>query len=396
MIVLVSAMSNATGISGVQRHALNLVRALSLCDEIERIHVAVGPWQQVMKEELSRSAGPRVELHMAGPSRGAFSRAAWHYTALPALAARLLVDLVHFTYPVPVNGGALICRSVVTLHDLYPYEIPSNYGLPRLLHNRCVLRQCLHSADAIACVSDHTRNELQHYLGSEFTAKSVRIHNCVELPRAKEMAAIEGLARSPFLLCVAQHRRNKNLPFLLRVIKHLITRLNINLRTQLVIVGMPGPETPTILRHIRKLNLQDHVVLLEGLSDPELGWYFTHCEALLAPSLTEGFGLPLVEGMLGGCRVVCSDIPAFRELGKEHCTFVDLMDPKAEARYADAILSCLARPKPFPVLLPQLSTTVIGQQYVALYEAVLNRHPALAKDRALQEPTGRSLERRVL
>ncbi len=35
----------------------------------------------------------------------------------------------------------------------------------------------------------------------------------------------------------------------------------------------------------------------------------------MVPSSMEGFGLPIVEGLVCGSRVVCSDIPAFREIG---------------------------------------------------------------------------------
>jgi hypothetical protein len=47
------------------------------------------------------------------------------------------------------------CPILLTLHDLYPYEVPSNFGLPKVLFNRFILQQCLRSATSIACVSDH-------------------------------------------------------------------------------------------------------------------------------------------------------------------------------------------------------------------------------------------------
>jgi hypothetical protein len=40
-------------------------------------------------------------------------------------------DVVHLAYPVPLNSGAFACPIVVTLHDLYPHEIPENFWLPQ-------------------------------------------------------------------------------------------------------------------------------------------------------------------------------------------------------------------------------------------------------------------------
>jgi glycosyltransferase involved in cell wall biosynthesis len=40
-----------------------------------------------------------------------------------------------------------------------------------------------------------------------------------------------------------------------------------------------------------------------------------HAAVVAAPSRDEGFGLPLLEAQACGARVVCSDIPVFREIG---------------------------------------------------------------------------------
>jgi glycosyltransferase involved in cell wall biosynthesis len=42
---------------------------------------------------------------------------------------------------------------------------------------------------------------------------------------------------------------------------------------------------------------------------------------VVAPSLTEGFGLPVAEALSVGCKVVCSDISAFREVGGDACVY---------------------------------------------------------------------------
>lgn len=397
MNVLVSAVSHGIGISGVQRHALNLVRALETCPEVDEVHVALGPWQEAMHEELSESTSARLQLHTADAARGALSRNAWHYCDLPELAARLLVDMVHFTYPVPVNAAALICRSVVTLHDLYPYQIPSNFGFPKVVVNRGILWQCLRAVDGIACVSDHTMTELRRYNNATVAEKSVRIYNCVEPPGAANVAgAVEELWEAPFLLCVAQHRRNKNLRFLIRVFERLHKQRRIDARTRLAIVGTAGPETRYLLRQISKSQLSGLIWLFEGLSNNQLQWCFANCDALLAPSITEGFGLPVVEGLQAGCRVVCSDIAAFREFAEGHCRFVRLEGSSAEDRFADAIERSLAEPKPRGVRFPHLSPAAIGRECFSFYESVLNRHWVDTKDHAVKQPALRSAERRVL
>jgi glycosyltransferase involved in cell wall biosynthesis len=53
---------------------------------------------------------------------------------------------------------------------------------------------------------------------------------------------------------------------------------------------------------------------IEGASDEELQRLYASCDALIAASYMEGFGLPIVEAAEYGKPVIASDIPVFREV----------------------------------------------------------------------------------
>jgi glycosyltransferase involved in cell wall biosynthesis len=356
--------------SGVSRHAANIVRCLLTRPEVSAIHVLVAPWEHKHVSEAITRADSRLRVHAIPLQPGTVKRNLWYYYELPAVAKQLGADLVHISYPSPVNRAAFHCPTVVSLHDLYPLDIPSNFGYPKVLFNRAILRQCLHSVDAIACVSDSTRLRLGIRYPQKLQ-KAVTVHNCVEpAPPASKPALVESWNGSPFFLCIAQHRRNKNIPFALQVFKRLLSRREIDSTSRLLIVGMPGPESRRIHRLIQEPELAQRVTLAHGISDAELQWCYRNCELLLAPSIVEGFGLPIAEALLAGCRVVCSDIPAFREVGAEHCRFVPLGNG-AEADFAEAIRDILKEPRPLPCALPQLSPSVIAGHYVRLYQALV-------------------------
>jgi glycosyltransferase involved in cell wall biosynthesis len=371
MKILLAAASFTTSISGVQRHAFNLARCLLLRPEIGQLHLVVAPWQSHMPQAAGLRGDSRLATHRAAINRSSLSRNLWYYFDLPRLAARLQVDLVHFSYPMPVNASAFHCPTVVSLHDLYPFEIPANFGFPKVVFNRGVLRQCLRNASVIACVSDATRMRLRQYAGSSECDKSLRIYNCVEpVPGAAKHSPIPRWSGEKFLLCVAQHRCNKNLPALLRVFERLSRCAVVEPDTKLVVVGIVGPETREIRRLAAASGLSGRIHLLEALSEPELQWCYRHCELLVAPSLTEGFGLPVAEALLAGCRVVCSDIAAHREIANGHCRFVPL-EGDFEAAFATAIVETLSTARPAPIVLPQLSAVTIARQYVDLYRELV-------------------------
>lgn len=382
MKILLAAASHASNISGLQRHAFNTARCLLPHPEISSLHIVVAPWQQNLAQAAGLHPDLRLTTHVAEMDRSARSRNLWHYRGLPKLAAQLQVDLVHLTYPAPLNAAAFHCPTVVTLHDLYPYEIPMNFGFPKFLFNRLILRQCLRNADAIACVSEATSSRLRQYAPAAVWRKAIRIYNCVEAePHVASQSPIPGWLGEPFLLCIAQHRRNKNIPLLIQAFDRLLCSGQIESNAKLIVIGIPGPETKTIHRLVSARGLARRVHFLEGLSEPELQWCYRNCEALIAPSITEGFGLPVAEGLLAGCRIVCSDIPAHREVGEGHCRFVTLREDAART-LAAAIATALSEPKKPPVPLPWLSAPVLAKQFTALYRRLIASAPAVQRARA--------------
>jgi glycosyltransferase involved in cell wall biosynthesis len=339
--------------------------------EISSVHLVLAPWQKDFVRAAGLDSEPRLQIHLPDMQPSSVSRNLWHYYDLPSLASEVKADIVHLSYPVPVNRSSFACPIVVTLHDLYPYEIPLNFGFPQVIFNRLILRQCLRNADAIACVSEITRQRLRQYLNHTWN-KATTIYNCVESsPLQATVSPIPGWRNEPFLLSIAQHRRNKNIPLLVRTFDRLLRFGQIPGDTQLVVVGITGPETPKIHGLVSEFGLDKQVHFLEGLSEPELQWCYAQCEALVAPSITEGFGLPVAEALLVACRVVCSDIPAFREVGGKHCRFVSL-DNNPEEMLAEGIVAALHEPTKEPVELPLFSEGRLAEQYVNLYRNLLS------------------------
>jgi glycosyltransferase involved in cell wall biosynthesis len=369
--VLIVAASFASNMSGLQRHALNVARCLMPEPEISALHFVIAPWQQRFVEAAGFLQNARVVTHIAEMDRSSLSRNLWYYRKLPELAAQLQVDVVHLSYPMPVNAALFTCPTIVTLHDLYPYEIPMNFGFPKFIFNRMVLQQCLRNIDAIACVSEITLLRLGQYFPTAVGQKAVRIYNCVEAePIPSVPSPLPGWHSERFLLCVAQHRRNKNIPLLIRTFDRLLRTGQIAADMKLMVIGIAGPETSDIHRMVSTLSLSDKVYFIEGVSEAELQWCYTQCDAVLSPSTIEGFGLPIAEALLAGSRIVCSDIPAFREIGDGQCRFVSL-EKNAEETLAAAIVAALNEPKGSPRTLPQFSAPVLAKQYTSLYRRLM-------------------------
>jgi glycosyltransferase involved in cell wall biosynthesis len=373
MKVVVAAVSAPEHLNGVSRHAANVVRGLLTRAEITDVHLLVGAWQQRTYTEAVARQDARLHIHPVAIGRGTLQRNAWYYQELPRVAEQLNADIAHLAYPMPVAGKDFRCPTVVSLHDLYPFDIPANFGIVKAALNRQVVRQCLRSVGAVACVSESTRQQLGRWFGNGLADKAVTVLNAVEPVPMSCGRGPRPLHRGhPFVLCVAQHRKNKNIALAIRVFERSLKTAVLPPETQLAVVGVDGPETRRIRAMIAGSQLGHRVVLLSGICDAELQWCYRNCELLLAPSSIEGFGLPVVEALLAGCRVVCSDIPAFREVGMEACHYVALGTGEVET-FTAAIAKARATPHILPVSMPWLSASAIAEKYMVLYRHLQTR-----------------------
>ena len=365
MKILIAALSSAQGPDGVGRHTINLARCLLNHPEVTQVDLVIGSWQQPSIQVLEANLNPKLRVHIARTQASSVARNIWYFKDLPGLARECGSHVVHLAFPVPVNRAQVPCPVVVTLHDFYPHDVPANFGYPKVLLNRLILRQCLDAVDAIACVSESTLNRLMTYRPAH-AAKAVSIANSVEPSGRSE--PVPSLTDIAFVLTVAQHRRNKNLTCTVSVFKRVAAERP---KLRLVIVGNQGPETHGLKALIDASSLTGKVILLQGISESQLQWCYQHCALLLATSTHEGFGLPIAEAMLSGSPVVCSDIPSFRELGEGYCHLL----PLSFDALADGVRSALAEPRPETSALPHLSAPVVASQYLRLYHRLLAARP---------------------
>lgn len=90
----------------------------------------------------------------------------------------------------------------------------------------------------------------------------------------------------------------------------------------LIIIGKEGWRTQFLARKLLRHEERDQRLFwMEGASDALLLRLYSNASALLAASLAEGFGLPLIEAAHHGLPIIARDIPVFREVASEHAFY---------------------------------------------------------------------------
>lgn len=368
MHILISAVSSAQHPSGICRHASNLATCLSGDTAITRVTLLAGRWQVGYFREAFGLQNDRVRIIAADVENSSYSRNCWYYRKLPRIAREYGADAVHLSFPAPVRRQSFSCPVICSLHDLYPYDSPANFGYMRVLFNRIFLRQCLEASDAVICSSDFTLSRLEQHAPYVASQKAARVYQAVTLaPGDGAKSQKPEITSGPFLLAVAQHRRNKNLQLLLSAFAELRQQDKSANPLRLVIVGAKGPETAGLYSLSQRLTVQQYVHFECALTDADLCHLYRTCELMIVPSSIEGFCFPVVEALRCGGRVLCSDIAILREVGGSHCHYFSLNQENPASALARAISSAMLAPLPAPFVSDRFSAKEIARQYVELY-----------------------------
>jgi glycosyltransferase involved in cell wall biosynthesis len=107
----------------------------------------------------------------------------------------------------------------------------------------------------------------------------------------------------------------------------------------LVLAGGKGWLMDDFQQHLSDLGIAGHLVMTGYVSDMELIWLYRNCYANLYPSLFEGFGLPVLEGMQFGAPTLASSSTSIPEVAGDAAIMLPPEEPEA---WAQAMLGLAA------------------------------------------------------
>ena len=263
--------------------------------------------------------GVRVS-RASSPSSGWWQRGIWRQA-----------DVVHATFyggrPYRLRQGQCLVSS---LFDMVPERHPEHFFLPGLRSPHANKYGWLSASDLIISISAASADDLAFFHPGLRTPVKV-----IHLATALDSIPPEPVTRlhdRRFWLMVGKRHAYKNGMTLMRA----LTMLNRGCRAggdlPLLVFAGGGAWRPEELRCIASHRLQ-HAVLQLQASDSVLAWLYRHAEAVLVPSLAEGFSLPLIEALACDTPVVASDLEVHREVGRGFSGFLPALNAGAWAEW---------------------------------------------------------------
>ncbi|MDD3800461.1 MAG: glycosyltransferase family 1 protein [Novosphingobium sp.] len=288
--------------------------ALAYLDELERrwANEADAPRQRALASVLPRLAALLPTGRGVGSGKGAvYVQASPHHLTNAAKVHRILVR----------ERARFLCL----VHDLIPIEFPE-YARPSgaALHRRrmeTVASACATSGGAAVVNSAATGRALQPWL-----APGTPIHVALLGTETLPPVAAEPSER-PYFVCLGTIEPRKNHLILLNLWRHLAATLPQERIPRLIVIGRRGWENEQVFDMLERCPaLVGHVEELGGCPDVRLSALLRGARALVMPSFAEGYGMPVAEALSVGTPVICSDLPALREVGGAAPDYLDPLD----------------------------------------------------------------------
>lgn len=217
-------------------------------------------------------------------------------------------------------------RFVCFVHDLIPIELPEHVRWFHTQLHRRRMNSVAQLADLVIVNSADT--------GAAFRRRFVpvgRTTPVVVAPLGIDLGAATcvhpAASDRPYFICIAAVEPRKNHRLLLDVWHRLAVELGVH-APRLILVGRRGWKNKEIVDTIKRSpTIRSLVDEYNALPDAAVARLLVGACALLYPSLAEGFGLPVAEALALGVPVLCSDLPALREVGREVPEYLDPHDP---------------------------------------------------------------------
>ena len=248
------------------------------------------------------------------------------HVARRSQAERLGLDLVWY----PWNGmtWTTSVRSVVTLHDVWPFASPAPSARLRAREQRHYV-QALDRAARFIADSNFTKSEAIRFLQIQSDRVDVVLPGVDPLTvQEPPPARIDGASR--YVLFVGEADARKDVSTLVAAMSRLPDALQTS--TALVIVGRNfgamGTENPNV-----------RVELTGSVSDERLASLYAGAAVFAFPSRYEGFGLPVLEAMYYGAPVVASDASSVPEAGGSAALYFHAGDAEGLAQAIARVLN---------------------------------------------------------
>jgi glycosyltransferase involved in cell wall biosynthesis len=260
-------------------------------------------------------------------------------------------------------------KLVLTIHDLNFLEKKTffNWKKKWKLH---LLQQKINRASAVVFISKFTANEVNKHLKIASHIHQRVIYNGNNVNRGQLTNDSLPNPIKPFVFSIGLHPK-KNYHVLLPLLAN-------NPDLDWIIAGKDSKNYQGFLeKEAEKLGIKNQLHFKGSITDQDKNTFYQHCEALWFPSLSEGFGLPIIEAMSFGKPVFCSNLTSLPEIGGDLAYYFENFEENHTIEvFKNGMIDFQKDPKKAEMLkehAAQFSWKNAAAAYIEVYEFLLSK-----------------------
>lgn len=235
---------------------------------------------------------------------------------------RQKIDILHATTPLPFPSEVFKKKTkiVTTIMDLIAFSNPEWFTPTGARRTQQDISRSVNVSNHLIAISRTTKEAIITQFGMPENRITVTY---LGSPTLVEPVS-DNIRKQPFIMAVGTLEPRKNLASVLRAygyLKQLVAH-----PPKLVLVGRKGWGDLSLERIIEENNLGKEVEILGFVTEQELAMLYTAAEALVYPTLSEGFGLPVLEAMTYGCPVITSNLSSLPEIVDDAAMLINPYD----------------------------------------------------------------------
>lgn len=311
--------------TGAGVYAENLVRELApMVNPDDQFFLLLQSDEVVLRNEVQTADQVRILSIPSGLFRNRLALMLFEQLILPWILLFHHIDVIHsLHYTLPLWSPA---ARVVTFHDLTMLLTPRMHTRGRRLIMPIYMRLAWKLADAILFVSAATRKDAERLFPPSGKVRAVTPlgigSDAFVTPSASEVQ--QGLAEigvsQPYLLFIGTIEPRKNIVRLIQAFDAVAGQFP---DYTLVLAGKFGWDYEPVTRALSSSPAAARIRHLGYITDSAKRILLAGCAALVYPSLYEGFGLPVLEGMAAGAPVITSNLSSMPEVAGDAAILVD-------------------------------------------------------------------------